>query len=301
MQVCDHGANKLVTSRKPDDLKAFCETFLDVFAEEAASMDSRRPETATARSLQGRRPGRRAAHHRPGSRGRPHRRLPRRRRARSDADGGLPLPGEAHPLRPRADPGAGGARAGRGRVRLFRTVRVLRGVHPCGVPPGPGRAHARVRTVLDRAGPEGLGGHRAGRARLRDQVLHVGGELRPRREQLPGLLHPGRRQVPRLRARGEAGAAQRHPDGRVRARHPVGLRVAPARDAARDHVADVGPGDPAQLPHDAGLRRAHLPVRQRGRQGHVREVPLEAAARRALAGVGRGAGVPGPRPGLQPA
>ncbi|MFI9827749.1 type 1 glutamine amidotransferase domain-containing protein [Streptomyces sp. NPDC051913] len=35
VKVCDHGPNKLVTSRKPDDLKAFCETFLDVFAREA--------------------------------------------------------------------------------------------------------------------------------------------------------------------------------------------------------------------------------------------------------------------------
>ncbi|MGV9555517.1 type 1 glutamine amidotransferase domain-containing protein [Streptomyces sp. NPDC003401] len=36
VKVCDHGPNKLVTSRKPDDLKAFCETFLEVFAREAA-------------------------------------------------------------------------------------------------------------------------------------------------------------------------------------------------------------------------------------------------------------------------
>jgi protease I len=36
VQICDHGPNKLVTSRKPDDLKAFCEAFLDVFAEKAA-------------------------------------------------------------------------------------------------------------------------------------------------------------------------------------------------------------------------------------------------------------------------
>ncbi|MEU2280476.1 type 1 glutamine amidotransferase domain-containing protein [Streptomyces sp. NPDC013178] len=35
VKVCDHGPNKLVTSRKPDDLKAFCEAFLDVFAKEA--------------------------------------------------------------------------------------------------------------------------------------------------------------------------------------------------------------------------------------------------------------------------
>ncbi|MBY8870173.1 MULTISPECIES: type 1 glutamine amidotransferase domain-containing protein [Streptomyces] len=33
VKVCDNGPNKLVTSRKPDDLKAFCETFLDVFAQ----------------------------------------------------------------------------------------------------------------------------------------------------------------------------------------------------------------------------------------------------------------------------
>ena len=33
VKICDHGTNKLVTSRKPDDLKAFCEAFLDVFAE----------------------------------------------------------------------------------------------------------------------------------------------------------------------------------------------------------------------------------------------------------------------------
>ncbi|BBC92560.1 type 1 glutamine amidotransferase domain-containing protein [Streptomyces griseofuscus] len=31
VKVCDHGPNQLVTSRKPDDLKAFCETFLQVF------------------------------------------------------------------------------------------------------------------------------------------------------------------------------------------------------------------------------------------------------------------------------
>ncbi|MFJ5263231.1 type 1 glutamine amidotransferase domain-containing protein [Streptomyces sp. NPDC088387] len=32
VRICDHGPNKLITSRKPDDLKAFREAFLDVFA-----------------------------------------------------------------------------------------------------------------------------------------------------------------------------------------------------------------------------------------------------------------------------
>ncbi|MEU9266988.1 type 1 glutamine amidotransferase domain-containing protein [Streptomyces sp. NPDC048251] len=35
VKICDHGPSKLVTSRKPDDLKAFCEAFLDVFTQEA--------------------------------------------------------------------------------------------------------------------------------------------------------------------------------------------------------------------------------------------------------------------------
>jgi protease I len=39
VHVCDHGPNKLVTSRRPDDLKAFCEAFLDVFAEHSEGAD----------------------------------------------------------------------------------------------------------------------------------------------------------------------------------------------------------------------------------------------------------------------
>ncbi|MGQ4405654.1 type 1 glutamine amidotransferase domain-containing protein [Streptomyces hayashii] len=34
VRVCDHGPGKLVTSRNPDDLAAFCEAFLRVFAAE---------------------------------------------------------------------------------------------------------------------------------------------------------------------------------------------------------------------------------------------------------------------------
>ncbi|MER5939857.1 type 1 glutamine amidotransferase domain-containing protein [Streptomyces sp. NPDC001928] len=35
VRICDQGPNTLVTSRRPDDLKAFCETFLEVFARES--------------------------------------------------------------------------------------------------------------------------------------------------------------------------------------------------------------------------------------------------------------------------
>jgi protease I len=36
VRICGHGPNTLITSRKPDDLKAFCEAFVDEFAKEAA-------------------------------------------------------------------------------------------------------------------------------------------------------------------------------------------------------------------------------------------------------------------------
>ncbi|CAK7279678.1 type 1 glutamine amidotransferase domain-containing protein [Streptomyces sp. RM1] len=35
VKICDHGPNQLVTSRKPDDLEAFCDAFLQVFAQAA--------------------------------------------------------------------------------------------------------------------------------------------------------------------------------------------------------------------------------------------------------------------------
>ena len=49
------------------------------------------------------------------------------------------------------------------------------------------------------------------------------------------------------------------------ARHVLGLRVADAGDHRDADVGDVRSRHPAQLPDDAGLRRAHLPARQRGR------------------------------------
>ena len=45
---------------------------------------------------------------------------------------------------------------------------------------------------------------------------------------------------------------------------------------------------PAQLPDDAGLRRAHVPFRQRRGRIAVRQVPLAPARRHALARLGRG-------------
>ena len=96
------------------------------------------------------------------------------------------------------------------------------------------------------------------------------------------------------------GAAQRDSTGSLRARHVVGLRLAAAGDVACDHVADVRPGVAAQLPDDARLRCAYLPVRQRERRGHIRQVPLEAQTRCAFACLGRMPEDRGQGSGLQP-
>ena len=65
------------------------------------------------------------------------------------------------------------------------------------------------------------------------------------------------------------------------------VSLMPEIDAHAD-VGDVGPRDPAQLSHDAGVRRAHVPLRQRGGRIALREVSLESGGRNAFAGVGRG-------------
>ncbi len=88
--------------------------------------------------------------------------------------------------------------------------------------------------------------------------------------------------------------------GGHRARHVLGLRLADARIGAHDHVGDVGPRDTAQLPHDAGLRRAHLPFRQRRGRVALREVPLEPGRGYPLAGLGRGGEDRGRRSRLPP-
>ena len=128
-----------------------------------------------------------------------------------------------------------------------------------------GRADAGVRALLDRRRQQGLGRPRPRRARLRGEALHAGGQLGPRRQQHPGVLHPGRDQVPRPGPRGEAGARPRLPAGADRARQLLGLRLADARVDPHADVGHVGPGHPAVVPLHGGLRRPHVPVRQRRR------------------------------------
>ncbi len=61
----------------------------------------------------------------------------------------------------------------------------------------------------------------------------------------------------------QAGAALRDAAGVQRARHLLGLRIADAGIDPHADVGHVGPGHPPQLPHDAGVRGAHLPARER--------------------------------------
>ncbi len=55
---------------------------------------------------------------------------------------------------------------------------------------------------------------------------------------------------------------------------------------AHGHVDHVRPGHPALVPLHGGLRRPHLPARQRRGQVDLREVPLEAEARHAVGACG---------------
>ena len=210
------------------------------------------------------------------------------RPARTDPDGGLHPPREDHPLRPRAHPGADRPRARLGGARLLRELPGPVADHARGAVRGGRQAHAGLRPLLDRRRRARLVRPRPRRARLRGQVLHGRGQLGHRRQQHPGLLHPGRDEVPRPRPRRQARAAQRDAAGGERARHVLGLRLADARVDPHADVGDVGPRDPAQLPDDAGLRRAHLPARQRPGRVALLQVPLGAGRGHALGGLGRG-------------
>ena len=138
-----------------------------------------------------------------------------RRRARTVAAGGLPLPGEDLPLRSRADPRASRPRT---RVRRPRVLRDLRTPHrpdPSGPPAAGGRADPGLRPVLDGRRQPRLVRPGAGRAGLRREALHARGQLGHRRQQHPCLLHPGPDQVPGHHPCGEGRARPRLPAGAI--------------------------------------------------------------------------------------
>ena len=226
--------------------------------------------------------------------------LAARRRPRPDPHGGPRLPREDLPLRPRAHPRARRPRPRLRRPRRLRVPRVARRPHPREHLRRGGQEDRDLRPLLDRRRQPRLLRPRPRRARLRDEVLHRRGQLGPRRQQHPRLLHPGRGEVPRPRPLGQGGARPRLPAGAVGARHLLGLRLAHARVHPHDAVADVGPRHPALVPDDGGLRRPHLPLRQRRRREHLREVPLEARPRHAVGRLERGRQDQRRRPRLPP-
>ena len=167
------------------------------------------------------------------------------------------------PLRPRAHPGARGPRPRRGRARRLHRLRHGRVGHPGGLAGREGPGDPGLRAVLDGARLARFRGHGARRPRLRDEVLHEGGQLGPRRQQHPGLLHPGRDQVPGHHPRRQAATRPGDPAGAVGARHVLGLRLACTPRPPTTCCGDVRSRHPAQLPDDGGLRRPHLPPGQR--------------------------------------
>ena len=168
--------------------------------------------------------------------------------ARPDAPAGPPPAREDHPLRPRAHPRAGRARPRRRRARHLRRLRRRRGPHAGRVP--------RRRTSRHRCscGSRPSLGSRGSADTVRDtrgfavKFYTERGQLRPRRQQHPGLLHPGRHQVPGHHPRRQAAPRPRDPAGAERARHVLGLRLAAHRGPAPHDLEHVRPRHPALVP-----------------------------------------------------
>ena len=135
----------------------------------------------------------------------------------------------------------------------------------------PGASDRHARALLDRRRRAGQPRHLARPPRLRAEVLHRRGQLRPRRQQHARLLHPRRHQVPRLHPLAEAPARL----APARPRHAVGLLDPLARVGPPGHLADGRPRPARLLAHDGRLRLAHLPVDQRRRRAVLGEVPLQ--------------------------
>ena len=159
---------------------------------------------------------------------------------------------------------------GGGAFGRFETTEDVSRLHPRRAVPA-GRDDRDARPLLHRRRRAGLPRHLARPARFRAEVLHVRGQLRPRRQQHPGVLHPRRHQVPRLHPLAEAPAGLEP----ARQRHAVGLLELVARERAPGHLAHGRPRPPGLLAAHGRLRLAHLPVDQRRRRAVLGQVPLQ--------------------------
>ena len=135
---------------------------------------------------------------------------------------------ETRAVQPRADSRAHRPRGRHRRVRLPRGDERGRAEVDEDADLREGRQEDRhVHSLLDCRGLARRPGRGARSARLRDEVLHRGRQLGPRRQQHADLLHPGRHQVPRLHPLAEAGPV--HATGRSRTTSGTSSRTLPKR------------------------------------------------------------------------
>ena len=147
---------------------------------------------------------------------------------------------------------------GSGAFGEFRVTDDVSRVHQgCGVPARRHRPNARP--LLDRGRRARLARHLARRPRLLAEVLHVRGQLRPRRQQHPGVLHPRPDEVPALHPFPEAAPRLRS----ARRHDAVGLLDPHPRVRPPGHLPHGRPRPAAQLAQHERLRLAHLHVDQR--------------------------------------
>ncbi len=250
---------------------------------------------ATARAQQGAflttAHGHSAARHRP---------LPQGRCARPDAAAGPPPAREDHALRPRADPRARGARPRRRRARHLRRLRHRRRGEP-GRVPGRGRRDAGLRALLDRSRFARLRRHRAGHPRLRHEVLHR------RRASSTWSATTSRCSSSRtaIKFPDVIHAGKPHPDREIpqaQSAHDTFWDFVILHTEAQHHtmwnMSDRGIPRSYRTMEGFGVHTFRLTDAEGGTS--LVEVPLEARAGCALAGVGGGPAARRSRPGLPP-
>ena len=114
------------------------------------------------------------------------------RRTRPDAARGLPFPREDHAFRPRAHPRARRACARRRRPRCLPGLRAAGEVHHAPASCRTRPRDAGVRALLDGGGSRGSADTARDVRGFATKFYTERGQLRPGRQQHPGLLHPGR-------------------------------------------------------------------------------------------------------------
>ena len=229
------------------------------------SADELQPDQRPARS-RARRFRRPRAHDQSGRAGRRQPELAQGGPARPDAARGLHPAREDHALRPRAHSRAHRARA---RLRRARLLRVLRAADASSRAPSLFAEAGKRTPVFVRFST--VAGERGSTDTARDvrgfavKFYTDEGNWDLVGNNIPVFFIQDAMKFPDLVHAVKPEPHHAMPQAASRARHVLGLRLADARIDAHADVGDVGPRDPAQLPHDAGLRRAHLPLRQRAR------------------------------------